>query len=750
MPDHLWQGRFNIVAGQPREDGPYAAIFADRQAAGVQVGLFVVIQPTRPDTDNLCAEVQRAIDEAFGHPEYSITGNLLLACGAAHQRLRQWNRSSLPQHQMGIGLTLLAIAGNEAYLAQVGPSIAFYRHTGRLDRLEPLEPEARRPLGLDDTLAPWFHRLQLGPTDALLLVTSNVGERADPRAIDHLLALDPETALPEIYRYVRAEPNVGAVLIGVLNEPQTLPSNDAPETVSATATTAVPAQRAPERAPVEPPQRPPAEPPRRRPPSPLGSARFGLELPPEILEEPPLEPAGSRNAFQQLLASLDSFRRVRAEHPDAGGGILHVLGNERPRQPAPPPFALPSPEAVLAGAGEIVRPRISMRANAPGFRAPFPVVAAASRVNRRLLFGGLAAAIVLLVLVVGIPALASSGRTQRFNALLRATQSKLASAQNEPDLGKRRELLNQAMSDIDEARHLKPNDPRAQAAASSVADAVTTLDAVYQLPSMPALADLSSAGLSPSSDVEIAAGDRFYALDVASGRVIGVPRDNAAQPEVIYEAGSSVDGVQGVKAAHIAWQPGDPGTLLILDAQRHLFGYSRLQLRAIPLRGVEQWKSATAMAFANGALYILDAQAGIVWRYAPSPDGGFSTDPAPAVARADLKDGQGMSVVGGIFVVGQDGRIRRYLDNQETAFTMPGIDKLPTAPQPPLYDAGSGAIFVADRGNGRIIQLQGDGRFQRQLTNAQLTGLRALAVDPGQNRLIGVIGQTLVAIPLPK
>src|SRR5579875_2925858 len=112
------------------------------------------------------------------------------------------------------------------------------------------------------------------------------------------------------------------------------------------------------------------------------------------------------------------------------------------------------------------------------------------------------------------------------------------------------------MSDIDEARHLKPNDPRAQAAASSVADAVTTLDAVYQLPSMPALADLSSAGLSPSSDVEIAAGDRFYALDVASGRVIGVPRDNAAQPEVIYEAGSSVDGVQGVKAAHIAWQPG--------------------------------------------------------------------------------------------------------------------------------------------------------------------------------------------------
>jgi hypothetical protein len=766
VPEQIWLGKFNIVAGQPQEDGPFAASFPDRHAAGATVDLYLVVQPTRPDTDGLCEEIERAIDGAFGHTEYSVTGNLLLACGAAHQRLREWNRSSLPEHQMAVGLTLLALSGGEAYLAQIGPSTAFYRHAGRLDRLEPLEPESRRALGLDDTLAPWFHRLQLGETDTVLLLSGNVGERAEARALDHLLSLDPETALSEVFRYVRDEPNVGAVLLSVLGELSRAPgsdgADDAPSPLGQGARPAAQPPRAatprpaqPERDAPRPPDPIPEQPFRRRPPSPLGRTSFGFELPPEILDEPPLDgEAPSRGAFQQLVAGLDSFRRVKAAHPDEGRGVLRVIGDERPRQPLTrSPFALPSAEAVLEASDSIARSRVAMRPSAPGFRAPFPLLAVA-RVNRKFVIGGLAAAALGAVLLLGLPALNSAGASQRFSTLLNSTKTELASAQNEQDPAKRRELLNQALSNIDEARRLRPGDPQAQSAASSVSDAVSTLDAVYNLPSVPALADLSAAGLTPSANVEIAAGDRFYVLDAAAGKVIGVPRDASAQPEVIYETGASVDGVQGGKAVHIAWEPsasaGDTGTLLILDAQRHLFGYSRLQLRGVPLHGVEEWKSAAALSFANGDLYILDNTAGLVWRYTPSQDGGFNTDPAPAVARADIKAATDMSVVGGVFLVGQDGRIHRYLDGQESDFTMPGIDKLPAAPEPPLYDPANGALYVADRAGGRILVLQGDGRFQRQLVNTQLTALRGISVDPGEKRLVGVAGQTLVAIPLPQ
>ena len=68
----------------------------------------------------------------------------------------------------------------------------------------------------------------------------------------------------------------------------------------------------------------------------------------------------------------------------------------------------------------------------------------------------------------------------------------------------------------------------------------------------------------------------------------------------MYEDGSQIDGVRAGKAHHIAWQPpagaAGAGTLLILDASRHLFGLTNGDLRAVPLRGVEQWRADTAMA----------------------------------------------------------------------------------------------------------------------------------------------------------
>ena len=107
-------------------------------------------------------------------------------------------------------------------------------------------------------------------------------------------------------------------------------------------------------------------------------------------------------------------------------------------------------------------------------------------------------------------------------------------------------------------------------------------------------------------------------------------------------------------------------------------------------------------------------------------------------------------MVGGIFLTGQDSRIRRFLDGQEGQFKLAGIDKPPAAPRPPLYDPKAGLMYVADRGNNRIIVLEGDGRFKRQLVHTRLAGLRGAAVDTDQDRLVGVIGQSLVAIPLPK
>jgi hypothetical protein len=730
VPERIWHGQFNIIGGDVQEHGPYAATIADRSVAESIADLSVALQPTRPDTDQICAEVMHTVERIFGRSQYSVTGNLLLALGKAHQHLREWNRASLAEHRIGVGISCAAIAGEEAYVAQAGPGVAFYRHNGRTRRLVPLE-EATAPIGESDTLSPSFHRLELTRGDSLLLLTGELGMRADERAIERCLALEPETGLPELFRLARGQRDCGAVLLVVLDDP--------------VAATEVEDEPAPYGEPIELPPAPGrAAEPRIRFPEEGGPPR---DLP---LEEPP---TGTGRHRPPSPFGRNPFRRAQAGHPDEGDGVLRVLGQEQPRRPiVQPPTTLSTPEAVLAAALTVTQPSVRMRATSPGFRSAFPGLDGPRRSLRPYLLVGAGVLAFALITWVGIPALLSTGRTQRFASLMRSAKSEFSSAQSESDLSRRRELLNQALSNVDEAKRLRPGDPQADSQATSVQDALTVMDAVYTLPDVPALADLSNAGLSPSSAVEVAAGDSIYVLDVAAGKVFVAARDGSAQPDPAYEDGSDVDGVRAGKAQHIAWEPpsqsNDPGTLLILDAGRHLFGLSRGNLRAIPLRGVEQLRSSTAMAFSGGSLYLLDAQAATVWRYDPS-NGGFDTEPAPAVARADIRDANGISVVGGVFLTGQDGRIRRFLDGQESAFKLAGIDRPPAAPQPPLYDPAAGLLYIADRGNSRIVVLEGDGRFKRQLVHAKLAGLRGATVDPGQNRLLGVIGSTLVAIPLP-
>jgi len=731
VAERIWLGQFNIVAGKVQEDGPFAASVTDRTVAESTADLYITLQPTRPDTDELCSGVVETVRRIFGRAQYSVTGNLLLALGKAHQQLREWNHASLAEHRIGVGVSCMVVAGDDAYIAQSGSGVAFCRRNGSVERLVPLEEDAQLPLGESEVVSPWFHLVKLAQGDSVLLLSGGFGARVDDRTIARCLELEPEAALPEIFRLARDERDCGAVLIGALDD---LSADDKGPGESASAppinggggsvSARIPAAR-----------------PLNRP--------AGTEAPPQR-GTPPRPDRGYRSPSP---LGRNSYQFNRALHPDEGGGVVRVLGSEKPRPPnRGPAHALSTPQEVLAVGRMQQRPDIRVRNTPPDFRSSFHGFGGRRRVTP-LVFGGLGVVALALMLWFGLPALADSGRSHRFETLVRSTQTELTTAQSEADLSKRRELLNQAVSNIDEARRLRPGDPQAQSEATSVSDALTVLDAVYNLPDVPTVADLSTVGLSPSSAVEVAAGDRLYVLDVSGGKVFAVSRDASVPPEVVFEDGSDVDGVHAVKAHHIAWQPpqdpGDDGTLLILDAGRHLFGLSRNDLRAIGLRGVEQWRGDTGMAVSGESLYILDAAAGLVWRYASSPSG-FDSDPAPAVARADIRDASGISVVGGIFLTGQDSRIRRFLDGQEGQFKLAGIDKPPAAPRPPLYDPKTGLMYVADRGNNRIIVLEGDGRFKRQLVHTRLAGLRGAAVDSDQDRLVGVIGQSLVAIPLPK
>jgi hypothetical protein len=211
-------GHFNIVGGAVREDGPYVGVIEDRNPAETLADLYLVIEPARPGSEAFCPELLSLISGQFGRPQYSLTGNLLQSLRAAQEHLRAWNKTAPPERQAAVGASCLAVSGDEAYLAQIGPGLAYFRHDGHLRRMEPIEPEAQAALGTTIACAPCFSRFELSQGDTLLLVTSRFQELLDDETADLILSLPPGEALPEIYKIARNQTDFSALYLAVTGE----------------------------------------------------------------------------------------------------------------------------------------------------------------------------------------------------------------------------------------------------------------------------------------------------------------------------------------------------------------------------------------------------------------------------------------------------------------------------------------------------------------------------------------------------
>ena len=210
----VWVGQFQLVGGQASEEGPFAAIFPDRPRGDAEPSnLYLVVEPALPGSQEFCGQLVEAIGRLFHERKLSLTGGLLRALKGAHEQLRDWNRKSLKEHRVATGMSCLALRGQEAYLAQVGPSTAYLRQHYQLQRVLPHIPDAEEPLGLNEEFWPAFTRYELAPGDAILLTTSNLATVASAEDIDAALALPPEEGLPRIFRQARQLSDGAALLL---------------------------------------------------------------------------------------------------------------------------------------------------------------------------------------------------------------------------------------------------------------------------------------------------------------------------------------------------------------------------------------------------------------------------------------------------------------------------------------------------------------------------------------------------------
>ncbi len=203
----------SVLGGQRGEGAPFVGAFAGRGGAA----LFLLVEPASPGSEEWCGEVVEFMGQSFQEWALSLTGGLLWAMRTVHRDLQGWNRRSLRSQQVGVGVSALAVRGGEAYLAQVGPALAWARLGGVVKEMRPRIPEATGPLGLCEDFYPSFSRHRLSGGDVFVLLFTSAAGLAPARKVQEALTV-PETALALLEEAVRGWEAFGALLVRVGEE----------------------------------------------------------------------------------------------------------------------------------------------------------------------------------------------------------------------------------------------------------------------------------------------------------------------------------------------------------------------------------------------------------------------------------------------------------------------------------------------------------------------------------------------------
>ena len=700
MPVRTWVGRFCVVDGRVEEEGPWLGSLIRQRPDEEADELYVLVEPASPGSAEYTSQLVDVISQLYGKDPLSLTGALTRSLRAAHEHLREWNRTSLKEHRVGAGASCLALRGTDAYLAQVGPSLAYvYTGNGEFRRIHAEQHDFDHALGIAEEFEPRLARIKLNPGDLVVLASTRLETIAAEAHVRRILERGADDALPELYLLARDEPDMAVVLLSCFEQEEDLPDfltkgGEAPPASEA-------ANGRANAVDVEP----------------TADAAEALAV--------GVGPEGPRDTVGAAVGGFDLPRRP-----------IHEQVREITQSTAPPPTA---GVRIRGESANLRYKRTTGNIPMPQFQVP-----------KLWLFA--AAAIVILGALIWwqLPRSVAENREEKFAQLMADARENNATAQSTSDPGLKRQLLTDAQAMLADAEKIRDDNGELIALRSDVAAALAILDAVYEVNDFAPVAELAQLVTGSLSVTDTVVGGGYaYLLDAEGRRVVRVPLDASAPPETVFVEGEPAGFVTPARPVQIAWAE-QTQSLIILDEQRQAFGYFP-DRGALPIavRGADGWGSLDAIAASGGNLYLLDVEGGQVWRYLPGQGGFDSERTALLDAGVTLDNATELAVGQDVYVLDTVAGIRRFTGKTEAPFPLAGIDKPLMSPASLSVLPGSNRIVVADRANKRIVIASAEGVFLRQIVSAQFTDLRAAYVDEGTNTIYVLNGDTLMRAPAP-
>jgi hypothetical protein len=268
-------------------------------------------------------------------------------------------------------------------------------------------------------------------------------------------------------------------------------------------------------------------------------------------------------------------------------------------------------------------------------------------------------------------------------------------------------------------------------------------------------------------------GIHVFVMDRNAGKVYHHKMDEFQQsltPDsadtVLVSKGDQVGDVLVSDLVDMTWMPvgnnRQKANLLILTSAGSLIDYDPAteERVALPVADSGKWQFPRLVGSYYGRFYVLDPTANQIWRYDPTPDG--YTDPPVEwlESEVDLAGIVDMAIGNSIFLAYADGKMRKLTAGNPDTFDISDWDLPPANPgaiftRPPEQTRW---VYLADRGNSRIVQCSEEGQFRRQFRLADassqeagdpLARVTSLFVDEISAHAFFLSGQKLYLAVLP-
>jgi len=724
-------GTLRIVSGTRLEDAAPCAttLTPPPRAARGREGerLFILLDLTGPASPHLYRELREVVAKTYWSTSGSITAALRQAAAAANRYLFRTNLHAAPSDRCDGGLICATWHDDDIFILQAGPGRACFLRGKRLECFS--RGEEPRPLGIGRLADVRLYHTFIATGDTLLLASPALIREAGEGAIMRVLPRAEVQEVLEGLEQIGAGVNFVALVVRWALPGEAPVAREAPRPSLRPSTSA---------------RSDSGESGLRRAPS----SRRAVEPRTLPRPKPRARPKPARHPSDKLRLSLG--KRMK-EGIRAGGRGIAAAGT-----------------GLIGGVSTLFRRMLPGPDREPHRRArsPRPV----PKENRAVMMTVAIGIPVMLAIIVAL-AYRSFGADVRFQDCINQAENAVALAQAAGGLSEEaRSHWEVALEHATAATALRPDAPVAVALHVQAQAALDFLDGVVRLQP----AQLWDFGLGTIPRQLVIHGQMVFVLDPAGGWVaqltLNPAGDGVVEQEnepIFVQTGQQVGEGEVGGLVDFAWVgPGgerQTSGLLILEEGGALVSYDPawtdeggVPRLARSLLGTPPAGTPRAAGSFRGRFYILDAINDQIWRYEPrgsvypeQPDRYFVTPPL-----RPLGDALDMAIDGNVYILYQGGTVIKCLQGEPQSFDvrgLPGSSDISQAVALTVDPNGSsGTVYVADRGNRRVVVLGPDGAFQAQFRAVEaFDALETLAVDEAARRLYVVSGGRLYAASLP-